>query len=276
MLTSEQSNSPFKGVPEINALKLEYCFQLRFSEDANARKQVENFIFRCLRAYRNSNPPDPAPSQSTIESQPCDDLCLLAAMSLIRLGEIGINGGVAASPNPALIKAAAVLEHLLVKSPHNYEALLLLVRVFLLLGAGSLAFRAFFKLSVKQMQYETVAHNLLTRLSTIHPHVASAVEGLERKDSDPQSSFKNALNFYRNSETATKYSRATGLDHGSYSNVEGSIELQKDLKHSICRKMWVLETRRIQRLVGRESLHYDHLGKIYRIFVPGYLSAASH
>lgn len=183
-------------------------------------------------------------------------------MSLIRVGEVGVDGGISASPNTALIQAAAVLEHLLVKSPHNYEALLLLVRVFLLLGAGSLALRAFFKLSVKQMQFETVAHNLFTRLSTIHPHVASAVEGLEQKDADPQTSFKNALNFFRNSETATTYSRATGLDHGSYSNVEGSIDLHKNLKHSICRKMWVLETRRIQRLVGSEPLHYDHLGKI--------------
>lgn len=191
-------------------------------------------------------------------------------MSLIRLGEVGNDGEMPASPNATLIRAAAVLEHLVMKSPHNYQALLLLVRVFLLLGAGSLAFRAFFKLSVKQMQYETVAHNLLTRLSTIHPHAASAVEGLEQKDVDPQTSFRNALNFYRNSETATTYSRGTGLDHGSYSNVEGSIELHKNLKHSICRKMWVLESRRIQRLVGRELLRYDHLGKIH------FVSASSH
>ncbi|KAK2753596.1 hypothetical protein FQN54_007373 [Arachnomyces sp. PD_36] len=256
---SEEADSPFKGVAEINALKLEYCFQLHFTEDSGSQKHIADFISRCLRAYRNSNPPEPAPSQSAIESQPRDDLCLLAAMSLIRLGEVGVEGGMSKSPNTALIRAAAVLEHLLVKSPHNYQALLLLVRVFLLLGAGSLALRAFFKLSVKQMQYETVAHNLFTRLSTIHPHTASPVEGLEQKDANPRTSFTNAMNFYRNSETATTYSRATGLDHGSYSSVEGSIELHKSLKHSIGRKMWALETRRIQRLVGNEPLHYDHL-----------------
>ena len=247
---------------EINALKLEYCFQLRFSDDPGSGLQIADFICRCLRAYRKSNPPDPAPSQSTIESQPRDDLCILAVMSLIRLGEVGIDRETGASPNTALIQAAAILEQLLVKSPHNYEALLLLVRVYLILGAGSLALRAFFKLSVKQMQYETVAHNLLTRLSSIHPYPASAVEGLEQKDADPQTAFKTALNFYRNSETATTYSRSTGLDHGSYSNVEGSINLHKSLKHSICRKMWALEARRIQRLVGGESLErYDHLSE---------------
>lgn len=192
-------------------------------------------------------------------------------MALIRFHQTNI-GSKRDAPHPALIQAAALIENLLLKSPHNYEALLLLVRIYLLLGAGSLALKSFHRLSLKQMQYETVAHNLFTRLASTHPHAAPPYEGLEVKDYDPQSAMRHALNFYRNSETATKYSRNVGLEHGSYVNVAGSIDLQKSLKNSICRRMWALETRRIGRLVGGDSVgQYDHIGKVQSlcdIFLP--------
>ncbi|EGC45638.1 cytoskeleton organization protein [Histoplasma capsulatum var. duboisii H88] len=256
----KEVSDPFKGVATINALKYEYCFQLSFEDDKKLSVQkVENFVSRCLRIYRYTDRPNQHSAPSTIESQPNDDLCLLAVMALIRFHQTSI-GSKRDAPHPALIQAAALIENLLLKSPHNYEALLLLVRIYLLLGAGSLALKSFHRLSLKQMQYETVAHNLFTRLASTHPHAAPPYEGLEVKDYDPQSAMRHALNFYRNSETATKYSRNVGLEHGSYVNVAGSIDLQKSLKNSICRRMWALETRRIGRLVGGDSVgQYDHI-----------------
>ncbi|KAG5290159.1 cytoskeleton organization protein [Histoplasma ohiense] len=256
----KEVSDPFKGVATINALKYEYCFQFSFEGDKKLSVQkVENFVSRCLRIYRNTDRPNQHSAPSTIESQPSDDLCLLAVMALIRFHQTNI-GSKRDAPHPALIQAAALIENLLLKSPHNYEALLLLVRIYLLLGAGSLALKSFHRLSLKQMQYETVAHNLFTRLASTHPHAAPPYEGLEVKDYDPQSAMRHALNFYRNSETATKYSRNVGLEHGSYVNVAGSIDLQKSLKNSICRRMWALETRRIGRLVGGDSVgQYDHI-----------------
>ena len=234
----------------INALKFEYCFRLSFRDENASSRQVEDFICRCLQLYRSGRRPNPSDSPSSIESQPRDDLCLLAVMSLIRLNEREVDGKGDAVPNPVLIQAAGL------------EALLLLVRIYLLLGASSLAFKTFSKLSVKQMQYETVAHNLFTRISTIHPHSASATEDLE-KDFSPQAALKLALSFYQSSEVATVAARTSGLEHGSYRNVEGSVDLYKSLKNSICRKMWALETRRIQRLVDGASVSlYDQLGKL--------------
>ncbi|PGH03515.1 hypothetical protein AJ79_07350 [Helicocarpus griseus UAMH5409] len=256
----KQVTDPFKGVAAINALKFEYCFQLSFQGDKTSGQKVEDFVSRCLHIYRNTERPNQTDSPSTIESQPSDDLLLLAVMGLIRLHEVKAEIKPNAPPHAVLVQAAGLIENLLLKSPHNYEALLLLVRIYLLLGAGSLALKSFHKLSVKQMQYETVAHNLFTRLASIHPQAAPPFEGLDRKDYDPQTAMRQALTFYRNSETATTYSRNTGLEHGSYVNVAGSIELQKDLKNSICRRMWTLETRRIQRLVGGDPVgQYDHI-----------------
>jgi N-terminal acetyltransferase B complex non-catalytic subunit len=183
-------------------------------------------------------------------------------MSLIRFSGGWINDKPDQLPDTSLIRAAGILERLLVDSPHNYNALLLLVRIYLRLGAGSLALRTFSKLSVKQLQYETVAHNLFTRLATIHPHSAPPVEGAEYKDFHPQSAFVQALNFYRTADVTTIRNRTNGLEYGSYVNVEGTIDLQRRLKHSVCRKMWALDVKRIQRLAGGDNVgRYSDLAR---------------
>ena len=265
--TSDQNVSK-ELVPKINALKLEYCFRLpSVEEGAAARQGAEAFIARCLQSYREAENPEKRKerneSSSTIESQPSDDLCLLAAMALIRFSSTWNSGSSDAIVDVTLIRAAGILEHLLVDSPHNYQALLLLVRIYLRLGVGSLALKTFSKLSVKQFQYETVAHNLFTRLATIHPHSAPPTESAEYKDFDPQSAFVQALTFYRNAGISTLRSRTGGLDHGSYVNVKGCIDLQRQLKDSICRRMWALDVRRMQRLVGGDPMiRYDALGQL--------------
>lgn len=182
-------------------------------------------------------------------------------MSLIRLGDSRVVNNWDQISDTVLVRSAGILHRLVTDSPHNYQALLLLLRIYLRLGAGSLALKTFAKLSVKHLQWETVAHNLYTRLATIHPHSAPPVEGAEYKDFDPQSALAKALTFYRNADSTTTRHLTSGLDHGSYVNIEGSIELQKRLKQSICRKMYVLEVRRMQRLVGGHPMgRYDGLG----------------
>ncbi|KAE8394582.1 N-acetyltransferase B complex non catalytic subunit-domain-containing protein [Aspergillus alliaceus] len=253
---------PFKGVATINALKLEYCFVLSANETNASKSRVEDFISRCLQVYREAERPERSSAPSTIESQPSDDLCLLVAMVLIRFSGDWNSGSQDQIPHTTLIRAAAILERLLLDSPHNYQALLLLVRIYLRLGAGSLALKAFSKLSVKQMQFETVAHNLFTRLATIHPHSAPPIEGAEYKDFDPRAAFVQALNFYRSAELTTVRHRSNGLELGSYVNIEGTIDLQRRLKYSICRRMWALDARRMQRLAGGDSMNrYEEVAR---------------
>ncbi|PYI06608.1 hypothetical protein BO78DRAFT_343164 [Aspergillus sclerotiicarbonarius CBS 121057] len=257
-----EGQPPSNEVGKINALKCEYCFLLS-ADEANASKpKVEEFVSRCLQVYREVERPEKSSAPSTIESQPSDDLCLLAAMSLIRFSGAWSSGSNEQVPDTALIRAAAILERLLVDSPHNYQALLLLVRIYLRLGAGSLALKTFSKLSVKQIQFETVAHNLFTRLATIHPHSAPPIEGAEYKDFNPQSAFVQALNFFRTADVTTIRNRSKGLDYGSYVNIQGTIDLQKRLKQSICRRMWALDVRRIQRLAGGDPMgRYEDMAR---------------
>ncbi|KAL2809939.1 N-acetyltransferase B complex non catalytic subunit-domain-containing protein [Aspergillus granulosus] len=260
---SEQSEGagPFKGVAAINALKVEYCFLMSSNAENVSRDKVEDFVSRCLKAYREAERPDQSGAPSTIESQPSDDLCVLAAMGLIRFSNSWTSSK-QDIPDIMLIRAAAILERLIVDSPHNYQGLLLLVRLYLCLGAGSIALKAFSKLSVKQLQFETVAHNLFTRLSTIHPHSAPPIDGAEYKDFNPQSAFVQALNFYRSADLTSTRQRSKGLDYGSYVNIEGTIELQKRLRQSVCRRMWALQVKQTQRLAGGDPMgRFDDMAR---------------
>ncbi|KAL4906508.1 hypothetical protein BDW74DRAFT_133702 [Aspergillus multicolor] len=257
-----EATGPFKGVAVINALKLEYCFLLSANSSNVSREKVEDFVSRCLKEYRETERPDRSSAPSTIESQPSDDLCILAAMGLLRFSSSWVSSKQEEIPDIMLIRAAAILERLIVDSPHNYQALLLLVRLYLRLGAGSLALKTFSKLSVKQMQFETVAHNLFTRLATIHPHSAPPIDGAEYKDFNPQSAFTQAMIFYLSANATSARHRSNGLEYGSYVNVEGTIELQRRLRQSICRRMWALEVKRVQRLAGGEPVgRYDEMAR---------------
>ncbi|KAJ5608161.1 hypothetical protein N7537_004780 [Penicillium hordei] len=256
---------PDDAIPLINAYKLQYCD--RISGNSNASKSIiETLVRNCLYFYdaftllaktqdqKKESQPDTA---SAMESRPTDDFCIIAAIALLQPSPAGQTSEKIS--NTALIRAAGILEHLLIDSPHNYEAILMLIRIYLLLGAGSIALRWFGKLSVKQMQYESVAHNLFTRFATIHPHPASPIEGGEYKDFEPQVAFIGALDFYRSANFTIKNSLIKGLDDGTYVNLDDSIELQKRIRDSICRRMWALDLRRMQRIRkgNHLALHED-------------------
>ncbi|EPS28723.1 hypothetical protein PDE_03669 [Penicillium oxalicum 114-2] len=257
------------NVSKINALKLDYCLNISGSEHRPSADAIEGFVARCLELYGasfkegQSKKETSKAASSTIESQPIDDLCILAAMSLLQPTEPHETHETEIQVSKtSLIRSAAVLDHLCRNSPHNYEALLLLVRIYLLLGAGSLALSTFSKLSVKQIQFDSVAHILFTRLSTVHPHSAPPVEGAEYKDFDPLSAFVQGLNFFRNSEVNTMRFRTAGLEEGAYVNTEEIIELRRRLSNSINRRMYALDVRRTQRLAGGDPMgRYDDLAR---------------
>ncbi|KAJ5725716.1 uncharacterized protein N7483_007073 [Penicillium malachiteum] len=251
-------------VPTINALKLDFCLNISAVEKPS-KQSIDDFVVRCMNLYEShagekrveKTEPTDGGKPAIIESQPRDELCILAAMAIGHESkEEPINDHL------ACLRATVVLERLLIDSPHNYQALLMIMRFYLLFGAGSLALGAFNKLSVKQMQYESVAHNFFTRLATIHPHSTPPVEGLERKEFDPQAALIQGLNFYRNADLTTMRYRSRGLDEGSYINVAELIELRKRLSTSICRRMYALDARRAQRLVGGDPLvRFDEIAR---------------
>ncbi|KAJ6030340.1 uncharacterized protein N7446_000599 [Penicillium canescens] len=243
------------AIPLINAYKMQYY--ARLSGRDPSKSTIENLVRNCLDFYENftllaktQNKRDNQEA-SVMESRPTDDFCLIAAMALLRPNKTSDQVS-----DKSLIRAAGILERLLVDSPHNYEAILILIRIYTLLGAGSLALKAFSKLSLKHVQYETVGHNLFTRFATIHPYSAPPFEGAEYKDFDPQAAFVQGLDFYRSANLTVSRSLMNGLREGSYANLEETIELRNRLNDSICRRILALETRRVQRLRKGEHLSF--------------------
>jgi N-terminal acetyltransferase B complex non-catalytic subunit len=254
---------------------MQYCDRISGNKNAS-KSSIETIVRNCLDFYdsftllaktqdsKNGSQPDTA---SAMESRPTDDFCIIAAMALLQpspAGQVLEKVG-----NTALVRAAGILERLLIDSPHNYEAILMLIRIYLLLGAGSIALRWFGKLSVKQMQYESVAHNLFTRFATIHPHAAPPIEGGDYKDFDAQVAFIAALDFYRNANFTIKNSLVKGLEDGVYVNLDDTIELQRRVRDSICRRMWALDLRRMQRI--RKGNHLALHGDIGQQFSVSHL-----
>jgi N-terminal acetyltransferase B complex non-catalytic subunit len=255
------------AVPLINAYKLQYHEQIAGNSKVS-KSSIEDFVCKCLELYnkftlaakaQNAGSQDEGNGASAMESRPTDDFCIIAAMSIIRSNQVcELSSRVS---NTALIRAAGVLEQLLIDSPHNSNAIMLLIRIYLLLGAGSIALKKFGTLSVKHMQYETVAHNLFTRFASIHPHSGPPIEGADYKEFDPQAAFVKALDFYRSVDVTISHSLIRGLGDGSYANLEDSMELRSRLKDSICRRMWALDVRRMQRLRRGEHLsHHEVVG----------------
>lgn len=245
---------------QINQLKLEYCFRISTHTALEQKDTIENFVFGCLSAYEGfhrhiDSKPDQHKEGEKESTDKADDACLLAAMALIHLAQIT---SVGRAGRPYLFQALCILELLSLKSPSNYQMLLLLSRVQLLLGAGSLALRTFGRLSIKHIQLDTTLHLLLSRISTIHPHIVSGTEDAmtELKDRDPMMALQIAQDFYASSRRAQKNATTSGLKCGSYSNVEGSINLGYRLQSSICGLMWALESRRIQRLYTSSTEEY--------------------
>lgn len=93
------------------------------------------------------------------ELQPADDLAILATSSFISLHLL-------TRSRSYLSCAVSVLEFALVRSPQGFQHRLLLIRLYRLLGAPSVALEHYRKLNIKQVQQDTMVHFILGRCFT--------------------------------------------------------------------------------------------------------------
>lgn len=93
------------------------------------------------------------------ELQPADDLAILVGHAFVSLWTM-------TKDESYLYNAAVVLEFALTKSRMSFQIRLLLVRIYRLLGAPSLALDHYRAINIKQVQNDTLSHFLLTRALT--------------------------------------------------------------------------------------------------------------
>ncbi|KAI9789744.1 MAG: hypothetical protein M1816_005783 [Peltula sp. TS41687] len=231
----------------VNELKLH--LHLRISQLKRSHPDTVNFITDCVNLYKVSLS---AVTPSSSSNNPGEDACILAAMVLVHLSQHEKPAETWQSSSPCLLQAAALLEFLLSHSAHNYQALLILVRIYGILGCHPLAFKTYSRLSIKNIQLDTIAHNLLTRISTLHPWPV-ADRSSKKGNQDPSLELQRALTVHKKSEDQISKMIKLAVEQGSYNQIPGFLALGEQLDKSICKCMYQIESRRIMRFIHKKG-----------------------
>ncbi|KDQ60955.1 hypothetical protein JAAARDRAFT_31952 [Jaapia argillacea MUCL 33604] len=93
------------------------------------------------------------------ELQPADALAILTAQAYLSVWKL-------TGHEAQLYNAAVVLEYALGRSKHAFQMRLLLIQIYRLLGAATLALEHYRSMNVKQVQNDTLSHLILARAST--------------------------------------------------------------------------------------------------------------
>ena len=180
---------------------------------------------------------------------PGDDAALLAAMGLIRLYKTRQRYP---EQNNALLRSVVVLEHLLLRSKHNYDALLILVRLYMFLGAGSLAMDRYSRLSIKNLQHATISWVLYTHISTIHPHpvTMSRTKSGGQTTIDPASDMAHALDWHKSASDLCQRSVTSMQENGRWSMSLDALSTSTNVESGFSKFLLLAETKRISRLLS--------------------------
>lgn len=179
------------------------------------------------------------------DNQYGDDAALLAVMALFRLWKLDESSEI------PLLRAIFILETVLTKSKHNYQALLLLTRLYLLIGAPYLAasVECWGRLNVKPIQTDALGHWLLNRGTTMFPSALVVTpDGKSSIGSDLVNHLEKNLNIYGSSRKQTPDMCVLALDRGSYGQLLEFVKFGKRLESSISRGIYEVDRRRVERL----------------------------
>lgn len=169
-----------------------------------------------------------------------------------------------------LLQATLLLEYAWLYSKSNFQISLLLVRLYSILGCGSLAMRAFQRLGIKQIQLDTLSYTLFDRISSFHPHpFSNNIHGSSQFPS-PVEYLEKHQRIYAKTRDDVSKNRWTSLEYGSYNSIFQLKEFEDKIKHSLSAVMSVVESRKIARLthpndpLSPSSDGYDIFGKRIR------------
>jgi len=180
------------------------------------------------------------------DRRPGDDAAMLAAMGLVRLYKLKDRNS---AYNNALLRAILILEFMLLHSKYNYEALLILVRLYMFYGAGSLAMERYSRLSIKHMQHASLSWILYTRISTIHPYPSTipTVDSKGVMTIDPLEDLFRALKWHQGTQDLNFKLIHTMQDQGQWNMILDTVKFEKDLSSSFSKSLLMAEAKRICR-----------------------------
>lgn len=240
---------------EINVLKLDYFLVVSKHPNFYERALLEAFVCNCLRLYKVSLA---LGSQLPLsERRPGDDAAILAVMAMFHMLKLGEHN--------AVLRSVAVLEMVLAHSRHNYDALLLQIRLALVLGTASIAMGRYSQLCVKNMQHATLSWILFTRISTLHPYPLSGSSQGNGPFTirDPFATLTHALEWHRSAQEVNDESVSRMLSDGQNNMLFDALDLGHTIENGFSKFVAFVESSRIQRLGGasREIDYGDLMSK---------------
>ncbi|EPS42684.1 hypothetical protein H072_3309 [Dactylellina haptotyla CBS 200.50] len=244
------------SVKELTGLVREQCSFLKYWFWMDTTEALDDFAGECLNLYKTTLKVD---IDLLVTDMPIgDEFLLLVAKSLL------CKYAASRMQDPLPVKIAIiVLEHLLTKSKHNYTALLLLVRLYSIIGALTCATVEYQRLSIKQIQNDSLSHHILTRLSTLLPFsISSAGKLLHPTDmadvglhvpanpTDSLEMYDISLRLYRNANRTNPEMISLAFKNGSYGQIKDMVLFEKRVSTSISACQFEIERRRVQRFRG--------------------------
>lgn len=223
-------------------LKLLYYLRISKEPTKSDRDQLGSFVCRCLRLFQISHLL--CPERPISERRPADDAAILASMALVHISELG--------ESTALLRSAVLLESLLEGSRHNYDALLIQIRLCLKLGISSMAMERYLQLSVKNMQHATTSWLLYSQISVLHPYsyMRQHSNTTASHFMDLPKGITDALDWHVTAEETLAESLSNMLKEGQYNMLFDSLWLYYSVKMGFSKLLLVSEWSRIQRLTG--------------------------
>ncbi|KAH8106992.1 actin cytoskeleton organization protein [Cristinia sonorae] len=205
----------------INVLKL-VRYNLSESElttDLESARAVEyaTTYLNCLEYGKNL--PD-------TELQPADDIAILA-------GQTFVSAWKSSQDESHLHNAVSILEYASARSKQSYRIRLLLIRIYQLLGAPSLALEHYRLMNVKQVQTDTLSHLVLSRAAT---YSLSALGDITYMSECMESS---QIYMSNSQETAEFIARAFQME--KYTQISEFIEFEDRLDNSLQRDLMKVE-----------------------------------
>ncbi|CAG8462303.1 9345_t:CDS:10 [Ambispora gerdemannii] len=136
-----------------------------------------------------------------------------------------------------VIQAVLLLEAALLKSKHNFQLQLLLIRLYQILGVHLRPMEIYRDMDIKHIQLDTMSHFIVARSSSL----AFYKEALQ--------SCKDTLPIYRSNILETPEMIVHAYKYGTYSKVKEFIEFRQELDNSLQRV-----------LSNRESIRLEIIG----------------
>ncbi len=195
----------------VNSMKIEFLLSINNASDVQKRQ----FIEKCMHHYTAFLSHNDELEET--DNTPGDDVLLLAIYTLLDVYDV-----------KALSTTVVILESALSKSKYNYRIRLLLIHLYITLGAPSLAVKCYECLNIKQIQYDTMSHHLLTRISSIYPtnDTMNLMNGKVRR-------------IYSANLEETPNMICLAYEHGTYSQIRDFFIFRERLEKSLW--LYILE-----------------------------------